>query len=217
MSLLALIKYLELITGVVGLICFKKYSNTFLKYFLYVLWLVILVEFTISILKHNYEIKPNHFIYNVLTSLQYVYYFMLYYRMISKPAYKKWVKGFLIVFIASVIVNFLWFQKLDVTAAFHSYTFTVGAILLIVTIGLFLVEILYSEKVLYFKRYLMFWISVGLFVFYTGIIPFVLSINFLPALLSSDSLAINFFTLNFLMYTCFTVGFILSRPYSAEQ
>jgi hypothetical protein len=88
--------------------------------------------------------------------------------------------------------------------------------LLIVTIGLFLVEILNTEKVLYFKRYLMFWISVGLFVFYTGIIPFVLSLNLLPALLSSDSLAINFFTLNVVMYTCFTIGFILSRPYSNE-
>jgi hypothetical protein len=216
MSLWGLIKYFELVTGIVGILCYKKYSNTFLRYFLYVLWLVILVEFTVSILKRHYGISPNNFVYNVLTSVQYVYYFLLYYKIISIDKYKRWVKGFLITFIVSVVINFVWFQKLHVTAAFHSYTFTFGAILLIVTIGLFLVEILNTEKVLYFKRYLMFWISVGLFVFYTGIIPFVLSLNLLPALLSSDSLAINFFTLNVVMYTCFTIGFILSRPYSNE-
>jgi hypothetical protein len=216
MSLLALIKYLELATGIVGLLYFKKYSNTFLRYFLYMLWVVIVVEFTISFLKQHYEIKPNHFIYNVLTSVQYVYYYLLYYKMLRDPVYRKWVKGFLIIFVVSVVINFVQFQKLDVTTTFHSHTFTIGAILLIATIGFFLIEILNNEKVLYFKRYLMFWISIGLFVFYTGIIPFVLSLNFLPALLSWDTLAINFFTLNFVMYACFTIGFILSRPDSTE-
>jgi hypothetical protein len=120
----------------------------------------------------------------------------------------------MVVFIISVIANFVGVQKLTVTAVFHSYTFTVGAIFLIITIGLFLIEILNTEKVLYFKRYLMFWISMGLLVFYTGIIPFVISLNLLPAMLSTDSLMIIFITLNFLMYSCFTLGFILSHKYS---
>lgn len=208
---------MELFTGIVGLIYFKKFSNTYHRYFLYVLWLVILVEFSNYILKYFDLITANHFIYNVLTSVQYAFYFLLYYKMISIPKYRRWVKYFLIAFVLSVIINFLWFQKLHVTAAFHSYTFTIGAILLIITIGLFLIEILNSEKVLYFKRYLMFWISVGLFVFYTGIIPFVLGLNFLSDTLSSDSLVICFFTLNVVMYACFTAGFILSRPQPTEH
>jgi hypothetical protein len=108
----------------------------------------------------------------------------------------------------------VWAQKLTVTAVFHSYTFTIGAIFLIITIGLFLVEILNTEKVLYFKRYLMFWVSIGLLVFYTGIIPFIISLNLLPAMLSTDSLTLVFITLNFLMYSCFSLGFILSNKYS---
>jgi hypothetical protein len=181
------------------------------------LWFTVLIEFAIGTLKQYTEARiQNNFIYNVLTSLQYIYYFFLYYYIITIPRYRQWVFGFLVAFIISVLINFIWVQKLTVTAAFASYTFTLGAILLIITIALFLVEILNTEKILYFKKYLMFWISIGLFVFYTGIIPFVLSINLLPEFLSNDALSIMFFTLNFVMYCCFTIGFVISRPYVGE-
>ncbi|WP_133259743.1 hypothetical protein [Pseudochryseolinea flava] len=177
------------------------------------LWFIVLVEFAIGTLKQYTEARlQNNYIYNVLTSLQYAYYFFLYYSIITIPRYRQWVLTFLVMFVVAVVVNFLWIQKLSVTAAFASYTFTLGAILLMMTIALFLVEILNTEKILYFKNYLMFWISIGLFVFYTGIIPFVLSINLLPDFLSNDALAIMFFTLNLVMYSCFTLGFIISRP-----
>jgi hypothetical protein len=139
---------------------------------------------------------------------------MLYHKAMKTRSYQKWVLGFLVIFIVSVIINFVWIQPLTVTVPFYSYTFALGAILLIVTIGLFLVEILNSEKILFFKRYLMFWISVGLLVFYAGILPYILSLTFVPHLLRMDSLQIIFFSLNLVMYTCFTVGFIISNKYS---
>lgn len=214
-SLLGLIKYLELIAALTGSIYYKKYSNSFLKYFLYLLWFIVGLEFTVWAIKECYDATlQNNFIYNVATSIQYGYFFLLYYKSLNTQKYKKWVLYFLLTFIVSVVINFIWGQKLMITGPFHSYTFTLGAILLIISIALFFAEILNSEKVLYFKRYLMFWISVGLVLFYSGIIPFVLSLNFLPALLSSDSLSIIFFTLNFMMYTCFTIGFIVSRKYT---
>lgn len=214
MNLFGLIKYLEIITAITGSLYYKKYSHSYVKYFLFIIWFIALIEFVISLLKSYNIWFQNNFIYNIVTSAQYVYFFLLYRKTIKTTKYRKLVFGFLIIFILSVVVNFLWIQKLTVTAAFHSYTFTLGAILLIITIGLFLFEILNSEKVLYFKRYLMFWISIGLFVFYTGIIPFVISLNLLPSLLSSDSLTIIFFALNLAMYSCFTIGFIVSHNYT---
>jgi hypothetical protein len=179
------------------------------------LWLVILVEFLMGWLKQHYTIRyQNNYIYNVLTTLQYIYFFLLYYYTMKTRAYRKWVLVFLIFFLIAVLINFILIQPLKVTATFYSYTFTIGAILLIVTIGLFLVEILNTEKVLYFQRYLMFWISIGLIVFYAGIIPYVIAINFLPQLLSSGSMFIIFFLLNFVMYSCFIVGFIASNKFS---
>lgn len=214
MNLFLLIQLFELITAIIASVFYKKYSGSFLKYFLIMLWLIFFVEALIWTLKRNGIILQNNFIYNVITSLQYVFYFLLYYKTLTNMVYKKWIMRFLIGFVISVIINFLWAQKLTVTAVFHSYTFTIGAIFLIVTIGLFLIEILNTEKVLYFTRYLMFWISIGLLVFYTGIIPFIISLNLLPAMLSTDSLTIIFITLNLLMYSCFSLGFILSNKYS---
>lgn len=214
MNLFSLIQLFELLTAIIASVFYKKYSGSFLKYFLLMLWLIFFVEGLIWTLKRNGIILQNNFIYNVITSLQYVFYFVLYFKTLRNVVYKRWIMRFLIGFIISVIINFMWIQKLSVTAAFHSYTFTIGAIFLIITIGLFLIEILNTEKVLNFTRDLMFWISVGLLVFYTGIIPFIISLNLLPAMLSTDGLTIVFITLNFLMYSCFMLGFSLSNKYS---
>lgn len=214
MNLFLLIQFFELLTAIIACVFYKKYSGSFLKYFLVMLWFIFLVEALIWTLKRSGIILQNNFIYNVITSLQYVFYFVLYYKTLENVVYRKWIMRFLVGFIICVIINFMWVQRLSVTAAFHSYTFTIGAIFLIITIGLFLIEILNTEKVLYFTRYLMFWISMGLLVFYTGIIPFIISLNLLPAMLSTDSLTIVFITLNLLMYSCFILGFILSNKYT---
>jgi hypothetical protein len=214
MNFFLVIQFLEVITALVATVFYKKYEGSFVKYFLLMLWFIVCVESLIWALKKNDVILQNNFIYNVITSLQYIFYFFLYYNTLSNATYKKWIMGFVIVFILSVIVNFMFIQRLTATAAFHSYTFTLGAIFLIVAIGLFLIEILNTEKVLYFTRYLMFWISIGLLIFYTGIIPFIISLNLLPEMLSTDSLTIIFITLNLIMYSCFIMGFVLSRKYS---
>src|SRR5215204_3943723 len=125
MNLLGWIKYLELITAITGIVFYRKYSNSNLKYFVYMLWFTVLIEFAIGTVKQYTEARlQNNFIYNVLTSFQYVYYFFLYYTIITIPRYKQWVMGFLVAFVIAVLVNFLWVQKLTVTAAFASYTFT---------------------------------------------------------------------------------------------
>jgi hypothetical protein len=214
MNLFLLIQIFELATAIIASVFYKKYAGSFIRYFLVMLWFIFFVETLIWALKRNGIMLQNNFIYNVITSLQYVFYFVLYYNTLRNAAYKKWIVGFIIAFGISVVINFMWFQKLNLTAAFHSYTFTIGAIFLIITIGLFLVEILNTEKVLYFTRYLMFWISIGLLVFYTGIMPFIISLNLLPAMLSTDSLTIVFITLNFMMYACFSLGFFISNKYS---
>lgn len=210
MNLFTVIQFFELLTAIIALVYYKKYSGSFLQYFLYMLWLIVITEGLIWVLMKNDIIVQNNFIYNVFSSLQYVFYFLLYYNTLANTSYKKLIRVFIVAFILAVVVNFMWIQKLTVTATFHSYTFTIGAIFLIVTIGLFLVEILNTEKILYFTRYLMFWISIGLLVFYTGIIPYIISLNLLPDMLGNDSLTIIFITLNIVMYSCFALGFILS-------
>lgn len=214
MGLIGLIKFLELLAAVIGTIYYKKYAHSFLRYFLFLLWIIAGVEWATWALK-TFDIRSqNRFIYNILTTVQFIYYFILYYKTIRKKKYKLLIQSFLIVFLVAVIINFTFIQRLMLTMPFYSYTYIIGAILLIVTIGLFFIEILNTEKVLYFKRYLMFWISIGLVLFHTSVIPYVISISFLPALQNSNILLIILFALNIIMYSCFIIGFIVSRQYS---
>ncbi|MEM9390790.1 MAG: hypothetical protein AAF149_20630 [Bacteroidota bacterium] len=215
MKLSDLLNIIELTTFVIGLITFKKYKDTYLKYFLFLLGLIVALEYGVLALKKLYGSNfQNHFIYNISTSIQYIYYFTLYYRTLNKVKYKKLVAGFLAFFLISIIFNFSFTQKLNVDGPFHSYTFTLGAVLLIVSIGLFFAEMLKTEKVLRFRSYLMFWISIGLFLFYTAIIPLILSINFLPMSLEPKMLRAILFVLNLMMYGCFSIGFIVSDKQS---
>ncbi|MEM7108064.1 MAG: hypothetical protein AAF519_07545 [Bacteroidota bacterium] len=214
MTLLETIKYFELVTLVVGAVYYKKYSSSFVKYFFFLLGVVVTLEFTVWTMKQFFGMPlQNWYIYNILTSIQYVYYFILYEKVMSRYRTRQWVRIFLFVFLISVLVNFIFIQRLAVDGPFHSYSFVLGAVLLIVSIGLFFAEMLQTEKVLYFKTHLMFWISIGLFVFYTGVIPLILSINFLPQGISLNTLNGILFTLNFMMYACFSVGFIVSEKY----
>ncbi|GAA0894780.1 hypothetical protein GCM10009122_44610 [Fulvivirga kasyanovii] len=211
MTLFGLIKFLELSSAIIGSIYYKKYSHTFLRYFLFLLWLITGVEFTMWFLK-IYEVSiQNNFVYNLLTSVQYIYLLLLYHRTVKSKKYKLWILAFLIIFLISITINFVWLDKLMTTSAFSSYTFTMGAVFLIASIGLFLVEILNTEKVLYFQKYLMFWISAGLAFYYTAIIPYIISLNFLPAFRSTGTWTFIIFTLNLVMYGCFCVGFIVSK------
>ena len=214
MSLINSVALIQLFTVILGVITWNKYCNSYLKYFILLLALIMLLEFSILGLKHFYDITfQNHFIYNVSTSIQYLYYFTLYYHVLSNVRFKKLVRGFLFIFIISVIINFTFAQKLTVDGPFHSHTFTLGAVLLIMAIGLFFAEMLKTEKILHFRTYLMFWISIGLFVFYTAIIPVILSLNFLPMGIEPKMLRAILFVLNVMMYGCFSIGFIVSDKY----
>ncbi len=214
MQLSDLINLIESITLIVGIITFKKYRDSYLKYFLFLLAFVVVLEYGVLGLKKIYGSDfQNHFIYNISTSIQHIYYFTLYYRVLYNDRYKKLVRGFLILFLVSIVFNFAFIQKLTVDGPFHSYTFTLGAVLLIVSIGLFFAEMLKSDRILKFRSYLMFWISIGLFVFYTAIIPVILSVNFLPMGIEPKMLRAILFALNLMMYGCFSIGFIVSNKY----
>src|SRR5437868_12888812 len=106
MHLFLLIQVFEVGTAIIASIFFWKYSSSFLRYFLVMIWFIVIVEIVIGALKDNGIIVQNNFIYNVITSLQYVYFFILYYRAMKTQTYRKWVLGFLVLFLASVIVNY---------------------------------------------------------------------------------------------------------------
>jgi len=86
-----------------------------------------------------------------------------------------------------------------------------GSILLILTILFYFIELLRSEKIVRFHKMLLFWISIGLLLFYSGTIPFYLKINNYAIIPGVHKLFLIVYVLAIIMYLTFSFGFIWSK------
>ena len=207
----------ELMAAIFGTIYFGKYKNTPLKYFLFLLWYIIITELTAGYASstktlgfiNSEGIHYNYWFYNLLRIVTFCTMFYIYHQSISTAKFKKWIKLFAISYISMVIVNWSFIQNF----AFEMSELPriLGSIFLIVSIIFYLIELLRSEKIILYHRILLFWISVGFLLFYSGTIPFALKYNGYALIPGIHKLFLIIYILAILMYSIFTFGFIWSK------
>ena len=214
-------KYIELLAALVGTIFYYKYKHTYLKYFLFLLWYIFLSEFFVGYIRDNkidfflhYSktgIIYTHWVYNILDTISFLVYYYIYYKsMSSNEKYKNWIKKFAIAYIVISILNWSFIQNFF--EELQSYLFIIGAIFLIIAILFYFIELLKSEKILVFHKNLLFWISIGLLLYYAGNIPFAAELNgyaLIPGGIHKLFLIVNILAI--IMYLLFTFGFIWSK------
>jgi hypothetical protein len=206
----------EIIAIIFSVIFYKKYFNTPLKYFLILMMIITFNELSYTIYK-LYTGKPlenNTIIFNIISVIEFLYFFYLYHCFTTKKNHKKIISFLSIAYLIFTIINFSFFQKLSSTGAFGSYSFAFGASSLIIVIGLYLIELLRSDDVLYLKKNLMFWISSGLLINYVGVLPSWIGFTYLP-IEELTFLPYLMFSLSIFMYSCFIFGFIWSKHLSS--
>lgn len=210
--------YSELLAAIVGTIYFYKYKNTSLKYFLYLLWYIVLTEFfsgyaskTGTLIFYTDE-NGNHYttwFYNLLRFVTFSSLFYIYYKYLNTVKFKKWIRFFAIIYISVYFIN--WFFIQDFVKESSELPRILGSLFLISTIIFYFIELLRSEKIIVFHRLLLFWISVGLLLFYTGTIPFALKRNGYALIPGIHDLFLILYLLAISMYLIFTFGFIWSK------
>jgi len=213
------IKYTELVSATVGTIYLYKYQNTHLKYFIILLWYITIseflgwyvIEYNVSSLIYIDENgwKYNSWIYNLLRFVTFNTLFFIYYKSLISKTFQKWIKIFAIIYFIIVIINWSFIQNFINEKS--EFPRIVGSILLIVTIIFYFIELLKSEKIIIFHKLLLFWISVGLLLFYAGTIPFILKYNGYALIPGIHKLFLIVYILAILMYLIFTFGFIWSK------
>lgn len=200
------IKYIELITAVVGSIYFYKYKHTYLKYFLALLWFVVFVEF---FGKYYYQLfNSNYIIYNIYHAINFTALLMLYRTFIQNKRHKKWISFFPSIYLVSFFANLLlqnYFNQIQ------TFPFIIGALLVIFSILLYFLEILSTDKVLYVSKNLLFWISIGLLIYFVGKIPTRLITNYWNEVSYYESIFIVEYILTIFMNVCFIIGFICTK------
>ncbi len=198
---------LEVVTAIVGTIYYHKYKNApVLKYFIFLLWYVVCNEF-IGLYIRLYGSGYNALIINIYNLINFSYILFLFKNYLNSAKGKKLVLILCILYLISFIINGFYENYL---IDFQSIPYIIAAFFVVITILLYFREILNSEKVLHAKKNLLFWIGVGLLLYFVGNIPFRIIRNYYEYLSDASTLFLVNFTLAVIMNVCFIIGFIWS-------
>lgn len=210
--------YSEIIAAIFSTIFYFKYKNTAFKYVLFVLWLIVIKETLGYFHKelHLYytdenEIKYNLWMGNVLSLVLFPAYYFMYLKTLKTERYKSAIKLFILSYILVYIINWVFFQNFFTENAL--FPRILGSLFITITVILYLIELLRSDKIISFHRLVPFWISVGLLIFYTSTIPFTVIQN--SYMLSVEAVIKKVFIIKLVlasaMYLIFAFGFIWSK------
>lgn len=160
--------YFQIVTAIVGTINYFKYKNTFLKYFLVVLWYVVLNDFFAKFYTENISIY-NAFLYNMYQVFSFTFYFLLFQKAVNSEINKRIIIAIQVSYYFIFIFNI--FQE-NFIEDYFSTSYMLGGFFVIVAVTLFLIEILNSDKIIYINNMLVFWLSIALLLSILPNIPF---------------------------------------------
>ena len=210
------LNFVELLACVTGFIYWKKIKDTYWKWFPVYLVVVIMVEMTGRILTSVFHNQPlNIAVYRYFgIPMQFLFFFWLFYCYFSNLNKKdrRWPPIGAAIYIAAWFIEWLFLE--DVKTWFMSFSYTIGNIMLLVLVILFFIRFINSEAILKYRQSMMFWVCLGLLVFYLGAFPYYALRN---TLLHNYRPIFNIYSyvslgLDYLMYIFFTIAFICGRP-----
>ncbi len=203
------------ITLFVGLFYFKKFKNTIYIYFILFLFFTFIVELINAInyeylLKHNKNLINTSFFYNIYLVFSFPFIFLFYRKLFKKQKNKKISLIFTIMYLSFCFYDFVIKGASFYSDSFNTNAVIFGSILILIMLILFLIEIINNKQIIFnITKSVVFWISVGLLLFYIGIVPIMITKMYL----NYNELYFSILnTLNAFMYGSFIIGFIKSDP-----
>lgn len=203
-----------LVTFIVSVFMYSKYKTETLRYLPFFLAYVLLTEIVAYALAVHFA-TYNLWWYNIFTNFEILFYLFIFYSYFKN---KKIKRGILIM--GSIYeINFLanFFILSSDYNIYQGIPFTIGRLILILAIFLFLIEMFQSDKILYVKEYLIFWVSIGLLSYNITLVPISIFYYFdwrienLDSILSLSSIQMF---INYILYTAILYGLLWSKkPY----
>ncbi len=198
--------YLQIITAIAGSLCYYKYKDTYLKYFLFLLWYIVLND----VFAELYRIKVSehdNFFYNSSQLISFSLYFLLFKNAVKKNKNKNFI-SILSVLYYCFYVFCLFFENFYTNYFLNSFIF--GGSLIITTILIYLLEILKTDEIIQINKMLILWISIGLLFFLVPNIPFSIIRNFYQDSPTIPNIHIVYFILLFFYNIIIITGFFSS-------
>ena len=208
--LLKLLLGLEFLSCITAVFCFKKLNGSFWMYFCFYLIVLTLSDFFVADISKVTDIKKQHIYAYFIIPLQFIFFYWLYaYQSLQR---KRIFWFFILLYILSFIPIELYFARLKVV---YSFNYTIGSFLLMILVFLEFQKQIKNDAILYFKQNKMFYINIGIMVFYVGTLPFFGLYNLLVKEPEIWNMYYLYFLLsNCLMYLLFTASFIWGKTKS---
>jgi hypothetical protein len=212
-SLFLFTKYLlvpEAIAAIVGCLTYGKWKNSYLKWFVLYLCIIVVSETCNRMINIKSGTGVNYF---TLTIVPVELLFINWFFYKTLPPGKKSV-----VVIGSAVYIISWLMENTFFTGtgyyFRSLSYTAGNLFIVVYTILCFIEFVNSNKILTYKKSVVFWIVLGMLVFYIGTFPFYGLYNELAKNLDIFyPVAWLAISLNYCMYLLFTIGFIWGKPH----
>lgn len=206
------IKYFELIAAIIGVINFKKIRGTHWKFFPLFLFILFCLECYGQFLSNNNNYKANINLYKLIViPFLFCYYNFIFYNILIKKRHTLFGLG-LILFVLSLIFEYTIFKTSH--PFYASLSLGITNVFFLIYCVLYYIELINSEALITFYKLMPFWFCTGMLVFYLGCLPYfglynILATKFYNSIFLPYTWV--FVTLNYLMYSLFSIGFIWTK------
>ncbi len=207
---------------VLSILRYRRYFDSLLKYLPILIGYTLLSETLGYFIRVNDDLQIvylegysfyNQFIFNIFDIIFFLYFYYVYWNAIQNIRFKKLIKYGAALFIISSLVNPFFQDPMLIPQMMAS---SLGSAILVVCTIFYFIE--HRSKInIPYHRNLLFWISLGLLIFYS-FYPFILTVGYFNYELYQKLYMRQFhYLLIALMYSCFIIGFILMRRIRPEQ
>jgi hypothetical protein len=201
---------IQLIPVLVGLFYYKKFKNSFYKYFIWLLVYVFIQEYIALFYGTYVDIGNNSIIMNIFNIINFLFLFRLFYEFAEQHIFKKTI----IFFVTSYVVALLYeivFVKIDYHTKTQVIPFMIGGLGILICVLLYFYQILNSDKLIRVHRDFMFWVCTGYFIYYLAYVPFKIKQNYFAQLDDYTYLFKILIIATFIKGVLLIIGFIWSK------
>lgn len=199
---------LQFFTAILALIYLPKLKESYWKWFVLYICVIFIVE-AISRWGLKNHTSYRAYLYDFFgVPMQFIFFYWLYAMKSLNLKILFWIC--ITIYGVSFLPYFTLFAKGNLV---YSFSYTVGNILLMLLVFFELFKQIKSEKILQFRENMMFYINIGIMVFYIGTLPF---FSFYELILKDPNLWNNYYTFfmiaNHTMYLLFSAALIWGKP-----
>lgn len=207
----------EMLAMLISLICWKRLLRTPFFYFIPYLIMTVAAEWSGVYTGLHHHLDVNNQIFNITTLLEFSFFYFLFFSSIKSISSKKIILVLTAFYLVSSLVNILFIQGFS---TFNSYTMLIGTMVVVFCVFLYFYSAFEQNITVNLLKEPMFWVSIGIFLFYLGDFTFNLMYPFLQKNnLKSEQHLFKLINNNLIIfeYLCFAVALIVFSCYKQDR